>query len=269
VQLGPFLKDAWYYSPYPVPGRVDVLYVCEKTFKYATSSAAFRRHRAPETYPGVPVYRDATLTVMRVEGAAHRLFCQNLSLLGKLFIEHKTLHYDPSPFYFFLVLEHVADDGGGSGALRPVGYFSKEKESLLSYNLACIVTFPPHQRKGVGKFIISLSYEISKREGKVGSPEKPLSDLGKRSYRSFWAYRLLGLLSEACVKHIRPTVQTLAQDTGIRIEDVISTLQVLGFIKHQRGTFVLAVTAERVNGQLGPFLKRNFGLSLCDPAHIL
>jgi len=105
--------------------------------------------QVPERYPGEEIYRDSRLVVHRIEGLKHRLFCQNLSLLGKLFIEHKTLHYDPSPFDFFLILEIDGSD------LRPVGYFSKEKVSQLNYNLACIVTFPPHQRKGVGKFIIS------------------------------------------------------------------------------------------------------------------
>lgn len=38
-----------------------------------------------------------------------------------------------------------------------VGYFSKEKESTEDYNVACILTLPPYQRKGYGKLLIEFS----------------------------------------------------------------------------------------------------------------
>lgn len=38
-----------------------------------------------------------------------------------------------------------------------VGYFSKEKESTEDYNVACILTMPPYQRKGYGKLLIEFS----------------------------------------------------------------------------------------------------------------
>jgi len=81
--------------------------------------------------------------------------------------------------------------------------------------------------------------------------------------------RLTSFLLAAKTQGTRPTVQTLATDTGIRTEDVISTLQFLGFLKHMRGTFVLAVTLERVQKHLAQFLQRNFANGFCDPSKII
>lgn len=47
------------------------------------------------------------------------MFCQNLCLLAKLFLDHKTLYYDVEPFLFYVMTE--ADTQG----CHIVGYFSK------------------------------------------------------------------------------------------------------------------------------------------------
>ena len=121
-----------------------------------------------------------------------------------------------------------------------MGYFSKEKHSPEEYNLACILTLPPFQRKGYGKFLISLSYELSKLEGKVGSPEKPLSDLGKLSYRSYWTFVILRTLRAHAGEPL--SIRQISAQTSIKVEDILSTLQALGAIRVWRGQHVVAIS---------------------------
>jgi len=79
-----------------------------------------------------------------------------------------------------------------------VGFFSKEKNCHNNYNVACILTLPPYQRKGYGRLLISISYELSKKEGNFNaSPEKPLSDLGEIAYRKYWVTSILSHLLAA------------------------------------------------------------------------
>jgi len=124
------------------------------------------------------------------------LFCQDLSLFAKLFLDNKSVFFDVTGFNYFLLVytppSTESNQAAGAAEVTPprhhvIGFFSKEKMSWDNNNLACILVFPPWQRKGLGALLMGVSYEISRREGILGGPEKPISDLGKRGYKRFWA----------------------------------------------------------------------------------
>ena len=83
------------------------------------------------------------------------------------------------------------------------------------------MTLPQHQRYGYGKLLIEFSYELSKKEGKLGSPEKPLSDLGLLSYRAFWAETIIELLLSTPESEL--SIDDIAQKTAITHADVMNT----------------------------------------------
>jgi len=170
IQLGRYEVDTWYFSPYPDGYSQDKLFICEYCLKYYKKPKTLTRCCvAPDTHhpPGTEIYNDGLIRVYECDGRENKLYCQCLCLLAKLFLDHKTLYYDVEPFLFYVFCE--AD---GKGDCHVIGYFSKEKFSADDYNLACILTLPPYQRKGFGKFIIAFSYELSKVERKVGTPER-------------------------------------------------------------------------------------------------
>jgi hypothetical protein len=96
-------------------------------------------------------------------------------------------------------------------------------------NLACILVFPPWQRKGLGKILMGVSYELSRREDRVGGPEKPLSELGRKGYMQFWQARVartvLGLKSKSTL-----SVGEVSKLCWMLPEDVVAALKEMGVL---------------------------------------
>ena len=231
--MGEHEIEPWYFSPYPVSfTEADCIYICEFCLSYFDSERVFGRHRKKCTLlhpPGNEIYRDDYVSFFEIDGRRQRTWCRNLCLLSKLFLDHKTLFYDVDPFLFYCMTTRT------STGCHLVGYFSKEKESAEGYNVACILTLPQFQRKGYGKLLIAFSYELSRREGKLGSPEKPLSDLGLLGYRAYWQETIVGILKEGEgeKKDKEISVEDIGALSAMTTNDVLHTLQNLNMIRYQ------------------------------------
>lgn len=55
--------------------------------------------------PGDEVYRDGKISVFEVDGIKNVTYSENLNFLAKLFLDHKTLEFDTTPFSFFILTE--------------------------------------------------------------------------------------------------------------------------------------------------------------------
>jgi histone acetyltransferase HTATIP len=236
IQMGKHEVDAWYFSPYPIEyTHCECLYICEMCLSFFPSSFTLKRHRAKCTMlhpPGNEIYRHEDVSFFEIDGRRQKVWCRNLCLLSKCFLDHKTLYYDTDPFLFYVMAQR--DDSGA----HTIGYFSKEKESAENYNVACILTLPQHQRTGIGRLLIEFSYELSKREHKLGSPEKPLSDLGLLGYRAYWAETIVELLlrSEEDI-----SIEDIANRTSIVHSDILHTCQALNMLKQYQGKHFLVL----------------------------
>ena len=234
ICMGKYEVETWYFSPYPeVFTSLDVMYICEFCLEPVGSQYQLQRHRLKCTLhhpPGNEIYRNGDLSFFEIDGRKQKRYCRNLCLLSKLFLDHKTLYYDVDPFLFYLMTK--TDERG----MHLVGYFSKEKQSAEEYNVACILTLPQYQRMGFGRLLIEFSYELSKVERKTGSPEKPLSDLGLLSYRSYWADAIVELLA---IYKGEISVAEISDATAFTQDDILHTLQSMELIKYYKGNFIL------------------------------
>jgi hypothetical protein len=100
-------------------------------------------------------------------------------------------------------------------------------------NLACILIFPPWQRQGLGKILMGVSYELSKREGRIGGPEKPLSELGSKGYIKFWEARIANAILGMKVRSTM-TVEELATRCWMLPEDAIVALKDMALLERSK-----------------------------------
>ena len=240
------MVKAWYFSPIPLEYRTSpILHFCDFCLSFFGQKCEYEYHmkqckvRHP---PGNEIYRskeeNCTISVYEVDGAKEEVYCQNVSYLAKFFLDHKTLEYDTTSFFFYIITE-VSDQG-----CHFLCYFSKEKNPEKNFNLSCIMALPCHQRKGLGHFMISLSYGLSKIEKKRGTPETPLSDLGLISYRKFWASELLKVIKRHYYEQQLHTLSLdkLATETSFQIEDIFFTLTDLGVLKKYQDEYTFVIT---------------------------
>ncbi|XP_073542173.1 histone acetyltransferase KAT6B isoform X1 [Phyllobates terribilis] len=235
IEFGKYEIQTWYSSPYPQEyARSPKLYLCEFCLKYMKSKNILWRHLKKCGWfhpPANEIYRKDDLSIFEVDGNISKIYCQNLCLLAKLFLDHKTLYYDVEPFLFYVLTKN--DIKG----CHLVGYFSKEKLCQQKYNVSCIMILPQYQRQGFGRFLIDFSYLLSRCEGQTGSPEKPLSDLGRLSYLAYWKSVIIDYLSAHQEKQL--SVKGVSQATGMCPHDIATTLQHLNMIDKRGDRFVI------------------------------
>lgn len=240
ITIGDYLIQTWYYSPYPRPFHtMKHVFICEYCFKYFATKAELQRHliETNERHPpGREIYRKDNISIFVLHGKQQKLTCQCLCLLAKLFLDHKTLFYDVEGFDFYVLCE--CDQRGAHFA----AYFSRELSKDVDNILACIVALPPYQKKGYGRLLISLGYQIAKRRKRSGGPERPLSDLGKLAFSSYWRETIVELL-KLHGKEIL-SIDDIERITSIQQSDIIDTLKRISCVTKVKGEYELSINRE-------------------------
>ncbi|KAI6916808.1 hypothetical protein KC355_g17690 [Hortaea werneckii] len=267
--LGNLHIKPWYPSFYPedlVGGRkAERLYVCQWCFRYTPEIMKYSAHCVmcqlkEEPAPGRVVYEKGDCIIHELDGEEHKLYAQNLSLLSKLFLDTKSVFFDVSTFLYYPLL--LKTDSHPYGQV--VGFFSKEKMSWDNNNVACILIFPPWQKRGLGQVLIAASYVLGRREGRFGGPEKPLSQLGRKGYIVYWCGEVYRYLMGCHLKKT-VTIKEISEETYIMQEDVVAALREMDVVESRKtagGSVVvnkakLRAWAEKVGVSAEPLVDEN------------
>ncbi|QIW98869.1 hypothetical protein AMS68_004387 [Peltaster fructicola] len=241
VVLGNLAIKPWFPSFYPkeqVEGdRLERLYVCQWCFKYTHEIMKYCAHCkvCPQQQEpvGDSIYEKDGYAIHELDGEEHKMYAQNLSLFAKLFLDTKSVFFDVSSFLYYTLVSKQAGEEG-----QVVGFFSKEKMSWDNNNVACILVFPPWQRKGLGQILMGASYELGRREDRFGGPERPLSGPGQRGYTTFWC-------GEVCRHILRTpakktvTIKDISDATWILPDDIILALKEMDVYEQRKAGGIL------------------------------
>ena len=98
---------------------------------------------------------------------------------------------------------------------------------------------PHYMRQGFGRMMIDFSYHLTKLEGKTGSPERPLSDLGLLTYRKYWLEVIVNHVNKMDQQRETISIKDISQDTGVSQDDLVSKMQYFGLVKYWKGKHIV------------------------------
>lgn len=100
-------------------------------------------------------------------------------------------------------------------------------------NLACILIFPPWQRRGLGQVLMGASYVLGKREGRFGGPERPLSTLGRKGYINYWCGEVARFIL-GCPKQKTVNIKDVSDETWILPDDIVAALKEMDVLEKRK-----------------------------------
>lgn len=313
ICFGRIEMEPWYPSPYPREYIIHKsLYICPYCLKYMSSKYSFQRHNMkcgfivedgyyPSTSNGLPkvtppgneIYRRGPHSIYEVDGATESLYCTNLCLLAKLYINSKAKFSTVFPFTFYVLVERQTyKNPQNNFQIREdliLGFFSKEKRHLskqddLTYNLSCLLVLPYAQKSGYGSLLIEFSYLLSRLDKCPGTPEKPLSKHGVISYQKYWKLAVCYALREIFIfnqqnyndeqkrKPPQPqqstncmplSVKNISKLTGMIPADVVYGLEALKFLvfDEKSGKYALKIELDIIFETIEKF-ESKYGVGL-------
>ncbi|KAI0979074.1 hypothetical protein GJ496_011863 [Pomphorhynchus laevis] len=227
-----------------------VLYFCDCCLRVFTTGIQFNRHRqkcTQDTPPGTVIYKhNDNVILFEVDAAVHTQYCQNVCIIARRFLNHKTVHEHVQPFMFYILAINFASQqqiGNGDRQWKMAGYFSKMKVNDNEHNLSCLVILPPFMGQAFGTLLIDLSYKMSEIEQKVGTPERPFTDFGLCAYRSYWTEKIFEVLLES-KNFDNLNIQSISQLLYIHQNDIVETLQFHKLVKSYKGQHIILKNIE-------------------------